>query len=116
LLLPLLYVGSYFAMVSPNSSEVPHPVAVSDDVTLVFHDKVHYRIAHTLANRIYWPLEKADRKLFPKRWRAGPLTTQGTTKNRVRTLMAIHRRSGRYGNGGPALAASLAHPTVYRRR
>jgi hypothetical protein len=56
LLLPPLYVGSYIAMVTPNSGAGAPP----------FYG--NYRFGEVYASRIYWPLQQADRQLFPERW------------------------------------------------
>jgi hypothetical protein len=51
LLLPVLYVGSYLAMVVPQA-DVNAP----------------YRIGGTNTAKCFWPLEMIDRRLRPKNW------------------------------------------------
>ena len=60
LLLPLLYVGSYLALVTPNRWA---PAAPGDTYALT-----NYRCGNEWPSRIYWPLEQIDRRLFPQRW------------------------------------------------
>ena len=53
LLLPLLYVATYFANVQPAEDfALPYP----------------YRWGGVWAARVYWPLEKTDRRLRPDSW------------------------------------------------
>jgi hypothetical protein len=64
LLLPVLYVGSYLALVVPRGVAVkwqdggPH----SSESRLV-----HYHVLNEDAG-VFWPLEKIDRKLRPNAW------------------------------------------------
>ena len=63
LLLPVLYVGSYLALVVPEgrgyveSPGVVGPVYIS-----------HYRIGFSVPAIIFWPLEQIDRKVRPGIW------------------------------------------------
>ena len=73
LLLPVLYVGSYLALVCPQQIIVTkwhRPVSngpfTDDDFDLY---AAHYRLAHETAERVFWPLEQLDRKLRPSAWR-----------------------------------------------
>lgn len=61
LLLPVLYVGSYFALVSPR----PIGVTVPAGKPFVLR---HYHVAPDFAERFYWPLEQLDRKVRPEAW------------------------------------------------
>ncbi|WP_254513203.1 hypothetical protein [Anatilimnocola floriformis] len=57
LLLPVLYVVSYLALVRPTafySSVGGHP----------------YRMGGEYAERVFWPLEQADRRVRPNSWLA----------------------------------------------
>ncbi|QDU28522.1 hypothetical protein ETAA8_36240 [Anatilimnocola aggregata] len=68
LLLPVLYVGSYLALVVPGG--IPR-VGVSNVDGRMFrqisreHD---YRIDSELASWLFWPLEQIDRKMRPEAW------------------------------------------------
>ena len=61
LLLPILYVGSYFALVSPK----PVDATVPTGTPLVLR---HYRVAPSLAEWVFWPLEQIDRQIRPNAW------------------------------------------------
>jgi len=61
LLLPVLYVGSYLALVQPAGT-----------IRLWAGTAEHYRYGGSLAASVYWPLEQADRKLRPGAWSARP--------------------------------------------
>jgi hypothetical protein len=53
LLLPVVYVGSYLALVTPNSS---------------LWDGANYRSCPKVCAVVFWPLEQADRKIRPNAW------------------------------------------------
>ncbi|WP_254509905.1 hypothetical protein [Anatilimnocola floriformis] len=59
LALPVLYVASYCAMVTPAS------VTVSSAGTYVVNN---YRFGEDRAQRFFWPLEQIDRTLRPRAW------------------------------------------------
>jgi len=62
LLLPVLYVGSYLALV------VRKPMV---SVSLTFptqYDAEFYRFGGDYARTFYWPLEQIDRQLQPAAW------------------------------------------------
>ena len=63
-LLPVLYVGSYAVDVNPQSSIS----AITEDGNCISFVPCNYRYGEKWAERIYWPLEQLDRKVFPKRW------------------------------------------------
>jgi hypothetical protein len=70
LLLPVLYVGSYLALVVPGPrfiySSVPSgymPVETRDN----------YRFAHTATGLFFWPLEQIDRKVRQGAWERRPV-------------------------------------------
>jgi hypothetical protein len=61
--LPVLYVGSYLALVTPDN--------VTDYKSSKggrFNFANNYRIGSEWCDRIFWPLEQIDRKLRPKAW------------------------------------------------
>lgn len=67
LLLPVLYVGSYLALVRPGppftgalSGVRPHRIYTG-----------HYRFGREWSERVFRPVELIDRKLRPKAWRTG---------------------------------------------
>jgi len=57
LLLPVLYVGSYAALVKPYATI--HWWSGRAD---------HYRWGGGRVSRFYWPLEQLDRRLRPRAW------------------------------------------------
>ncbi len=63
LLLPLLYVGSYFAMVIPLGG-----ASKFGGVRMGYFQPKFYRFGGKWADGVYGPLERIDRKLFPERW------------------------------------------------
>ena len=63
LLVPVLYVGSYFALVVPQGI---YPVGDP------FAPTMYYRFGNGIAQRLYWPLERIDRRLRPKAWEIDP--------------------------------------------
>jgi len=62
LLLPVLYVGSYLALVDPRGFYIP-PSGLAVEFT-------HYRFGGDLADVFFWPLEQIDRRLRPVAWRS----------------------------------------------
>ncbi|WP_254508203.1 hypothetical protein [Anatilimnocola floriformis] len=62
LLLPVLYVGSYFALVVPGGT----PLAGSTGGGITFIE--HYRWQSEFCSRLFWPLEQIDRKVRPIAW------------------------------------------------
>jgi hypothetical protein len=67
LLLPVLYVGSYFALVVPEGYLREASVQVTEPTPEMFFLK-HYRFGGKVAARAYWPLEQIDRRLRPGAW------------------------------------------------
>jgi hypothetical protein len=65
LLLPVLYVGSYLALV------VPQGIWYDRDVVR-WAEIGHYRIDSEWPARCYWPLEQIDRKMRPGAWDDSP--------------------------------------------
>jgi hypothetical protein len=67
LLLPVLYVGSYLAMVMPKGVLIP--MGTTRDGTRFFYlTEQHYRFAAPAACYVFWPLEQIDRKVRPGVW------------------------------------------------
>ena len=62
LLLPVLYLGSYFALVTPSGSEIVHGY-----VGAMRYPKP-YRLAASWCERIFWPLELVHRSVRPGAW------------------------------------------------
>ncbi len=72
LLLPVLYVGSYLALVVPSG--IPRELGVvfvhghyMRNMTSDF-----YRFANAHSAKFFWPLEQIDRKLRPAAWSEMP--------------------------------------------
>ena len=67
LLLPLLYVGSYLAMVVPKGIVVSAPTNAG---YFVYHYRGHGEFGERTAwpARLFWPLEQIDRRLRPQDW------------------------------------------------
>lgn len=64
LLLPVLYVVSYFALVVPAGIWGTPATPLASVAYLGT-----YRCGDTWGERLFWPLEKIDRKLRPQAWR-----------------------------------------------
>lgn len=64
LLLPVLYVGSYLALVRP------YCVVTGYEQTGRYMnvDAIHYRWGGERAAAVFWPLEQIDRKMRPGAW------------------------------------------------
>jgi len=65
LLVPVLYVGSYLALVRPGS----YP-EFSVSISVTYEHDLKYRCCGKWAATIFWPLEQMDRKLRPEAWEA----------------------------------------------
>ena len=65
LLVPMLYVGSYFAIVTPGPLIILRDSPGGDPI-LEGHAK--YRLAPSIAEDVFWPLEQIDRKVRPGVW------------------------------------------------
>jgi hypothetical protein len=66
LLLPVLYVGSYLALVQPTTIQLsvsftPQPIQMR---------VARYRLGDSVSERIFWPLEQIDRKVRPGAWKS----------------------------------------------
>jgi hypothetical protein len=65
LLLPVLYAGSYLALVMPEGRIVDRVSSLNTSRG----ELVHYRWGDEMLRRIYWPLEQIDRKVRPGAWK-----------------------------------------------
>jgi len=66
-LLPVLYVGSYFALAVPGSLMAVDAATGKEWV----YPHRHYRVdprAELVAASVFWPLEQIDRRLWPGAW------------------------------------------------
>lgn len=76
LLLPVLYVGSYLALLHHSSKTVTLQMS-SRGRKETFRIPINYRFgADEWASTFFWPLEQIDRKMRPGAWRP-PLETGG---------------------------------------
>lgn len=92
LLLPVLYVGSYLALVKPGYQTFQHGTghSSSDSDETVIHSEAEYidttyptyRLQSEWIGRIFWPLQQIDRKVRPDAW--GPKTLRGPERQVVR--------------------------------
>jgi hypothetical protein len=65
LLLPMLYVGSYLALVAPgHAGLVPGPAFPDEPQEFVYP----YHAGCVVSSSMLWPLEQLDRKLRPWAW------------------------------------------------
>ncbi|QDU25719.1 hypothetical protein ETAA8_07890 [Anatilimnocola aggregata] len=60
LLMPVLYVGSYFALVTPGEYQ--------QLIDGSMHWPRHYRLGNAWAGYVYFPVEKLDRRIRPTMW------------------------------------------------
>lgn len=63
LALPLLYVVSYLVLVTP-----PGPTTAKSSLARLFGPPPSYRIEGKWPGKVFWPIERLDRKLRPKAW------------------------------------------------
>ena len=68
LILPLLYVGSYVALVKPRAAF--ESTMVQPGMRTVRF--THYRIGKGHVDWFFWPLEHIDRKMRPAAWGKSP--------------------------------------------
>lgn len=64
LLLPVLYLGSYGALVVPGGCE--HHTAVPGGPG--YFIETHYRIPGRAIETLFWPLEQVHRTVRPRSW------------------------------------------------
>lgn len=70
LLLPVLYAGSYLALVVPEGDLVTVPVdGPGYPFTQMLVGVRHYRMGGSRSQAFFWPLEQIDRKARPEAWR-----------------------------------------------
>jgi hypothetical protein len=66
LLLPVLYVGSYLALVVPGGD-----IGTENATGYYYIRGGQYRVDGERIERLFWPLEQIDRKLRPGAWNLG---------------------------------------------
>lgn len=66
LLLPVLYVASYFALVEPDGVWVRR--LYPNGNRHWEHSQDQYRMCEYWSERFYWPMELIDRRLRPQTW------------------------------------------------
>jgi hypothetical protein len=70
LLLPILYVASYWVLVVPSGAFIADPASpYSYEQRSGDGYMKSYCTANEFCERFFWPLEQADRKLRPGAWR-----------------------------------------------
>jgi hypothetical protein len=68
-LLPVLYVGSYVALVVPEGTVKSTPARGGG--MAIYHSEDSYRVSESApgwAERLFWPMEQIDRKVRPDAW------------------------------------------------
>jgi len=74
LLLPVLYVGSYLALVRP-----PGVFAVRVNKGIMTGSYFEcYRCGGEVTGRVFWPLEQIDRRVRPGAWNSAPWNYERT--------------------------------------
>ena len=72
LLLPVLYVGSYFALVVPSGGFIADPAGTTRFAHplngAVMGRYTHYVRFQPACEFIFWPLEQIDRNVRPEAW------------------------------------------------
>ncbi|WP_254509811.1 hypothetical protein [Anatilimnocola floriformis] len=69
LVLPVLYVGSYLALVVPGGFSPVTPIKGSKKIAFQNPCEIaHFRCGVHRAALFFWPLEQIDRKLRPGAW------------------------------------------------
>lgn len=82
LLLPALYVGSYFALVVPGGIEVAYPSNNPHEQHLIRVE--NYRIADAKMRTVFWPLEQVDRKIRPGPWQSSALEQMKQLESQIK--------------------------------
>jgi hypothetical protein len=72
LLLPLLYVGSYLALVVPEGFRTAPYEGPGGLFAMIDAPIQHYRHGGRNAERFFWPLEHIDRRVRPGVWQTMP--------------------------------------------
>jgi hypothetical protein len=119
LLLPVLYVGSYLALVEP-----PQSISSERILQRMFESSggqiSNYRAFQSVSTKLFWPLEQIDRKVRPRAWEiAEPTGTDLSHDRRIpRAPDRRHRQCIKLlrlqGAGRSPEAGSLA--TIYDRK
>ena len=65
LLLPVIYVGSYLALVDPFCRRKVAPPSVYYCSGYIYES---YRIPGSVCGQVFWPLEQIDQRLRPGTW------------------------------------------------
>ncbi len=65
LLVPVMYVASYVALVTPRATLVPVTGSLGEEGLLVYD----YRCGRGYTSLFFWPLEQIDRKVRPGAWK-----------------------------------------------
>jgi hypothetical protein len=90
LLLPVLYVGSYLALVLPGppsfSFSVSMTVSWDSDPISPFDPDPTYRLDSDWLPRFFWPLEQLDRRLRPQAWEDAFWSREGSFRVPVRPV------------------------------
>jgi hypothetical protein len=89
LLLPVLYVGSYFVLVTPGRGLPLYLSSIIESKSVVGHYTGNYRCQTLWADRVFWPLEQIDRKLRSGTWKIPDLSHYrgGPTRAEVPDLL-----------------------------
>ncbi|WP_254507837.1 hypothetical protein [Anatilimnocola floriformis] len=72
LLLPVVYVGSYLALVVPSGRSVVRPNYVDQQTLEPSWTWSNYRFGYPKTDRFFWPLEFLDRRVRPETWGDAP--------------------------------------------
>ncbi|WP_254513555.1 hypothetical protein [Anatilimnocola floriformis] len=71
LLLPVIYIGSYLALVVPAGRTRPVQFREADGelrTALSHFPDEHYRLSEHPCHEIFWPLEQIDQQIRPEAW------------------------------------------------
>lgn len=70
LTLPLLYIGSYLAMLTPREVSLPGflVVGVPKATSELRWREAEYRVANDILKVVFWPANWVDMKLRPEFW------------------------------------------------
>jgi hypothetical protein len=71
LVLPVLYIGSYLALVTPPNHSLIHMSAIVVASLPPYPLPLHispYRYGGRVAEFVFWPLEQVDRRVRPDAW------------------------------------------------
>jgi hypothetical protein len=72
LLLPFVYLATYLALVDPRGVMYPgsnKPMTGPDGIAYFALPTYHnYRYGGPISEKLFWPLEQIDQRVFPERW------------------------------------------------